>query len=58
MSEWGAWSACSKSCGIGESERTRKVLTHARRGGNPCPPLTENKWCGSSRDCSHAYFDW
>ncbi|XP_057379157.1 spondin-2-like [Daphnia carinata] len=58
VSEWGPWSACSKSCGIGESTRTRKVLTHARRGGNPCPPLEENKWCGSSRDCSHAYFDW
>ncbi|XP_046643296.1 uncharacterized protein LOC124328524 isoform X3 [Daphnia pulicaria] len=58
VSEWGAWSACSKSCGIGESTRVRRVLTHARRGGNPCPPLEENKWCGSSRDCSHAYFDW
>ncbi|RXG70797.1 Spondin-2 [Armadillidium vulgare] len=58
VSEWGEWSPCSKTCGIGEQVRERKVLKHSRRGGRPCPNLKEQKWCGSSRDCGHKYFDW
>uniref|UniRef100_A0A6A7G5X0 Spondin-2-like n=1 Tax=Hirondellea gigas TaxID=1518452 RepID=A0A6A7G5X0_9CRUS len=59
VSEWSEWSACSKTCGIGEQIRTRTVKKHARRQGKPCPILKENQWCGSSRDCiDHKYFDW
>ncbi|KAL7646433.1 UNVERIFIED_CONTAM: hypothetical protein RMT77_003346 [Armadillidium vulgare] len=58
VSDWGEWSPCSKTCGIGEQVRERKVLKHSRRGGRPCPNLKEQKWCGSSRDCGHKYFDW
>nr|CAD7592668.1 unnamed protein product [Timema genevievae] len=58
VSEWSPWSTCSKSCGIGEMQRQRQVLKHARRGGKVCPPLVENKWCGSARTCSQHYFDW
>ncbi|KAK8734062.1 hypothetical protein OTU49_005995 [Cherax quadricarinatus] len=57
VSEWSEWSNCSKTCGIGEQIRTRTVVRHARRG-RPCPNLQETKWCGSSRDCDHKYFDW
>ncbi|KAL6445718.1 hypothetical protein ACFW04_000884 [Cataglyphis niger] len=51
VGEWGAWSACSRSCGVGETQRTRKVTIKPRRGGVPCPPLKETKWCGSANPC-------
>ncbi|KYN05813.1 Galactoside 2-alpha-L-fucosyltransferase 1 [Cyphomyrmex costatus] len=52
IGEWGPWSACSRSCGVGETQRTRKVTIKPRRGGAPCPPLKETKWCGSVNPCS------
>lgn len=58
VSEWGAWGECSKSCGIGEMQRHRTITKHARRGGTPCPPLIETKWCGSARACNKGYFNW
>jgi len=58
VSHWGSWSACSLSCGIGETERTRKIVKHPKSRGKPCPPLREVKWCGSARDCNDGYFDW
>nr|XP_014285028.2 spondin-1 [Halyomorpha halys] len=47
VGEWGEWGGCSSSCGVGEMVRTRAVLRPARRGGTPCPPLTQARWCGS-----------
>ncbi|XP_050293203.1 uncharacterized protein LOC126733831 [Anthonomus grandis grandis] len=58
VSQWSEWSPCSKSCGIGEMQRKREVIKHARRGGRQCPPLTETKWCGSARSCNKEYFNW
>ncbi|XP_018565366.1 spondin-2 [Anoplophora glabripennis] len=58
VTEWSEWSECSKSCGIGEMQRRREVLKHARRGGRLCPPLVETKWCGSARSCNKEYFNW
>ena len=58
VSDWSEWTRCSKSCDIGESTRIRKVIHHSRRGGRPCPPLTEKKWCGSARSCNRRYFNW
>ncbi|XP_026284618.1 uncharacterized protein LOC113210724 [Frankliniella occidentalis] len=58
VGEWGPWSECSKSCGIGEMQRRRTVVKHPRRGGRVCPPLLETKWCGSARDCAKSYFKW
>ncbi|XP_059485036.1 spondin-2 [Neocloeon triangulifer] len=58
VSDWGSWEPCSRSCGIGETQRKRTVTKHARRGGSPCPPLTEAKWCGSARSCPKGYFNW
>lgn len=58
VGEWSEWTLCSKTCDIGESTRFRKVLHHARRGGRPCPPLFDKKWCGSARSCNRRYFNW
>ncbi|CAG7830855.1 unnamed protein product [Allacma fusca] len=58
VSEWGPWSPCSKSCGIGEMIRTRTVIVHPRRGGRPCLPLKDATFCGSARSCGRSYFNW
>ena len=39
VGHWSEWSPCSKTCGIGESKKTREVVRKAKRGGNDCPPL-------------------
>ncbi|XP_011336912.1 uncharacterized protein LOC105279061 isoform X2 [Ooceraea biroi] len=54
ISEWGPWSACSRSCGVGETQRMRKITIKPRRSGASCPPLKETKWCGSANPCSES----
>lgn len=49
VSEWNSWSDCSKSCGLGEKFRNRTIVKAPKKGGGPCPQLTERSWCGSSR---------
>ncbi|XP_049812883.1 spondin-2-like [Schistocerca nitens] len=63
VGDWSAWGPCSQSCGIGEMQRRRKVVREVgRRGGRPCPPLVETRWCGSARTCGAetrgGYFHW
>jgi len=59
VSSWGEWGPCSKSCGIGESVRRRKIVQTARHGGSPCPNLVDYRWCGSARNaCKSGYFRW
>ena len=45
VSEWSSWGPCSKTCGIGETLRTRVIEQHPAHGGRHCPPLRDYKWC-------------
>lgn len=56
VGNWSEWSPCSKSCGIGEMQRYRKIIRHAKYGGRSCPPLKEAKWCALERDCISDYY--
>ncbi|UYV68611.1 SPON2 [Cordylochernes scorpioides] len=58
VDEWSSWSPCSQSCGFGRTSRTRQVLS--RRQGLPCPPLRQDRTCGSARNCRKPedYFRW
>ena len=47
VSDFGAWSTCSKSCGGGTQTRSRTVLIAAANGGCACPALTESQNCNS-----------
>ncbi|XP_040161511.1 spondin-2-like isoform X1 [Anopheles arabiensis] len=60
VSEWSAWSPCSKTCGLGKRNRTRNIIREQRLGGVECPMLVETQWCGSARQCSvfDSYFKW
>lgn len=55
VGDWSEWSPCTKSCGVGEMHRYRKIMRHARYGGRPCPPLKEARWCELERDCISDY---
>ncbi|PHJ24164.1 thrombospondin type 1 domain-containing, partial [Cystoisospora suis] len=39
VSEWSAWSACTKACGGGVHVRTRHILVEKRGHGKDCPSL-------------------
>uniref|UniRef100_A0A1B0A201 Spondin-like TSP1 domain-containing protein n=1 Tax=Glossina pallidipes TaxID=7398 RepID=A0A1B0A201_GLOPL len=60
VSHWSEWSVCSKTCGVGEMHRYRKIIKHGKRGGRSCPPLMQSKWCGADITCHlpNAYFNW
>lgn len=50
LSEWSAWSDCSKSCGTGEQNRSRTIVGEPQKGGKACPPverLTEKRACNT-----------
>ncbi|XP_063969711.1 spondin-1-like isoform X1 [Lytechinus pictus] len=47
MSEWGPWSECSVSCGMGVEFRMRDVVRRARGDGAPCDPLKEMRACSA-----------
>uniref|UniRef100_A0A7S4VRZ9 Spondin-like TSP1 domain-containing protein n=1 Tax=Alexandrium monilatum TaxID=311494 RepID=A0A7S4VRZ9_9DINO len=64
LSTWGEWSTCSKSCGGGQRERARKVLTLPSNGGKPCDSeLTVTAPCNAEacemEDCLDCVWgDW
>lgn len=50
---WDEWGECSKKCGSGIKERTRKVVQEALNGGKPCPTTLEKIPCEGNQ-CKHA----
>uniref|UniRef100_A0A9L0IGF4 Thrombospondin type-1 domain-containing protein 7A n=1 Tax=Equus asinus TaxID=9793 RepID=A0A9L0IGF4_EQUAS len=48
VSEFSAWSECSKTCGSGLQHRTRHVVAPPQFGGSGCPNLTEFQVCRSN----------
>jgi hypothetical protein len=45
VSNYSAWSTCSKPCGPGKHTRTRYVETPQKWGGKACPALSETQSC-------------
>lgn len=56
VSNWGHWSACSKTCGFGRRERHRFVTQQKKNQGLICPKLKEEELCGSMRNCKWSHF--
>lgn len=59
---WTSWSACSVTCGSGQSFHTRTVITHAQAAGKRCDGGLEEvqschlEPCGAAQDC--VYTEW
>eukprot|EP00656_Telonema_subtile_P054704 TRINITY_DN8238_c0_g1_i1.p1 TRINITY_DN8238_c0_g1~~TRINITY_DN8238_c0_g1_i1.p1 ORF type:complete len:539 (+),score=107.56 TRINITY_DN8238_c0_g1_i1:120-1736(+) len=45
--DWSNWTACTKPCGTGESERHRGVLRQPELGGRGCGQMTESRACNT-----------
>lgn len=63
--DWGAWSECDKSCGIGKKSRAYKVSVPAQNGGKACPyqdGKTETQDCMTKPcpaiDCKGDWSEW
>eukprot|EP00750_Incisomonas_marina_P031326 INCI799.1.p1 GENE.INCI799.1~~INCI799.1.p1 ORF type:complete len:2111 (-),score=241.46 INCI799.1:204-5903(-) len=57
--EWGAWGACSESCGgFGVRQRSWVVTQEPAFGGMACWPLVEEEACGGSSPCSGCEGAW
>ncbi|XP_055909621.1 somatomedin-B and thrombospondin type-1 domain-containing protein isoform X2 [Eupeodes corollae] len=53
VSEWGQWSECDKSCGIGMMTRSRSILQASQNGGKHCPSLVQKRGCQGLRCHGH-----
>ncbi len=47
VSEWSAWSACSKACAGGKQSRGRTIVVAPTQGGKACPHLQESRDCNT-----------
>ncbi|KAK3598671.1 hypothetical protein CHS0354_006343 [Potamilus streckersoni] len=56
VSEWGQWTACSKTCSFGQQERRREIIQRARDRRTYCPLLVEERICGSMKNCQWSHF--
>jgi len=52
---WAPWSACSRACSGGVSERSRSVKQATSNGGADCPALSQSKPC-NTEPCLTATF--
>ena len=51
VSDWSAWSKCSKTCGGGVKTQTRWIITHPSGGAPPCPALSQTIACNTQKCC-------
>ena len=51
VGDYGAWGACSKSCGGGKQTRYRNITIAPKGGGRACPALNET-WVCNSKECA------
>ena len=62
LSDWGKWSSCSKSCGMGGiRERKRTKIREPSNGGKECGLLFDEENCPSPSHCCPkdcTYGDW
>eukprot|EP00927_Polykrikos_kofoidii_P007269 TRINITY_DN12977_c0_g1_i1.p1 TRINITY_DN12977_c0_g1~~TRINITY_DN12977_c0_g1_i1.p1 ORF type:complete len:1523 (+),score=156.79 TRINITY_DN12977_c0_g1_i1:74-4642(+) len=50
MSDWSTWADCDKTCGVGQTYRSRRIITWPRQGGTGCSPsLSETRGCNISQ---------
>merc|ERR1711899_442236 len=61
-SSWGRWSKCSKSCGRGVRQRTRRMASRAKNGGKRCSgrsratkSCTERRTCPGRKRCNDRF---
>ena len=55
VNEWKAWGDCNKPCGPGKKVRTRTIKYPPKRGGKPCPELSQAGTCNLG-PCSNPNF--
>ena len=55
MSEWGAWTQCSKTCGPGSQTITRNVVQNPMHGGTSCPSETTMTMECNENSCEGVY---
>lgn len=54
---WGAYNKCSRECGPGgKKTKTRKILFPPKKGGLPCPSLTNTISCNVGVPCLNKNF--
>merc|ERR1711865_870587 len=51
MTQFSAWTKCSKTCGTGQQSRSRQITTSAAFGGINCPSAQAVRKC-SVQDCA------
>lgn len=60
VSQWGAWTDCSRTCGTGNHARTRSITQQRTDGGSQCPSTSEEGPCEQYPcpiPCSTGVFD-
>uniref|UniRef100_A0A7S2NEM3 Spondin-like TSP1 domain-containing protein n=1 Tax=Alexandrium andersonii TaxID=327968 RepID=A0A7S2NEM3_9DINO len=57
VSEWSGWSSCTQTCGGGLQTRSRRVMAHAKCGGEACNENLEEMQTCNMGGCAHDTVD-